>query len=269
MSSRFERRYPPARPNDGPALLVRFDQAGNLLCSGSEMVPDMGKVADTSPEALYLGDWNGIPVLAWQSAPTADNDQTLSGRSVDLRSVVANFPADWATVIGYGYQLLEFRRRCRFCTRCGNALAVGEMWSLACDSCPEQYWPPVSPAVLLLIHDDSGRILLAQKPGWGERWSILAGFVEPGESLEECCFRESVEEVGVEIEEPVYIGSQTWPFPHQLMVAFTARYRSGTIVPDPNELADARWFEPDKLPKLPPPHALSRQTIDQFLRNLP
>jgi len=209
MMTNFERRYPPTCPQEGPAWLIRFDAAGNLLRLESELVPDNGTVGDAPPGALYLGDWDGTPVMAWQSATNADNDQANPERSVDLRSVVANFPAEWATVIGYATQLLEFQRRCRFCTRCGGELANGEMWSRSCDSCHEQFWPPVSPAVLLLIYDDAGRLLLAQKPGWGERWSILAGFVEPGESLEECCFRESVEEVGVQIENPVYLGSQT------------------------------------------------------------
>ncbi|MFY7952968.1 MAG: NAD(+) diphosphatase [Armatimonadaceae bacterium] len=268
MTPRFERRYPPACCSDGPVWRVPFDSNGNLLRSGLQLAPDRGERTDVPSDALYIGDWEGSPVLAWKTADFTDNDQLGMPNSVDLRGVVANFPSEWATVVGYAFQLLEFRRRFRFCTQCGSELIPGEMWSRSCVSCKEQFWPPVSPAVLLLIHDEDGRILLAQKPGWGDRWSILAGFVEPGESLEECCFRESVEEVGVEIEEPIYVGSQPWPFPHQLMVAFTARYRSGSIVPDPGELADARWFPKDDLPKLPPPHALSRQTIDHFLRNV-
>lgn len=268
MNHPLERRYPPAKPRDGSAWLLRFDTEGNLRRDSSEASPDLGRTSQAPRDALYIGDVHGVPVLAWEEPVGADNDQTDREEGVDLRTVVATFPANWAATIGYAVQLLHFRREHRFCSRCGTELESGEMWSRQCPGCGRQFWPPVSPAVLLLIHDHDGNILLAQKPGWGERWSILAGFVEPGESLEECCRREAMEEVGVVIESPCYLGSQTWPFPHQLMVAFTARYVSGDIVPDPGELADARWFPVSNLPKLPPPHALSRQAIDTFLRNL-
>ena len=111
---------------------------------------------------------------------------------------------------------------------------------------------------------DGPRLLLAQKPGWGTRWSILAGFVEPGESLEECVRREVKEEVGLKVDKAVYAGSQPWPFPHQLMVGFTARYASGDIAADGVELERAAWFTHGALPDLPPAVSLSRQMIDAW-----
>jgi NAD+ diphosphatase len=103
--------------------------------------------------------------------------------------------------------------------------------------------------------------LLVHKPGWGKRYSIIAGFVEPGESLEGCVQREVREEVNVEISEISYIGSQPWPFPHQLMVGFIARYVSGEAQPDQQELDDIAWFHHDALPELPPSLSLARQII--------
>ena len=105
---------------------------------------------------------------------------------------------------------------------------------------------------------------MAQKPGWGTRWSILAGFVEPGESLEDCVRREVQEEVGVSLGAVAYAGSQPWPFPHQLMVGFTAEYAGGALNPDGAELERAAWFTRETLPDLPPPVSLSRQMIDAW-----
>ena len=128
-------------------------------------------------------------------------------------------------------------------------------------------YPLVTPAVLVLIEDDDRRTLLAQKDGWGNRFSVIAGFVEPGESLEQCCVREALEEVGVTVSDVRYVGSQPWPFPHQLMVAFRVRWVSGAIKRDQVELSDARWFSLDELPELPPPIALSRTLIQHWIDN--
>jgi NAD+ diphosphatase len=116
--------------------------------------------------------------------------------------------------------------------------------------------------VIVLIHDGGDRALLTTKSGWGKRYSLVAGFVEPGETLEACVAREVREEVGVEVEELRYVGSQPWPFPHQLMVGFMARYAGGEIAIDTAELTDAAWFSRDALPELPPPFSIARQIIE-------
>jgi NAD+ diphosphatase len=118
----------------------------------------------------------------------------------------------------------------------------------------------VTPAILVLVHDGD-RVLLTHKPGWGKRYSCIAGFVEPSESLEECVQREVSEEVGLEIADVSYVGSQPWPFPHQLMVGFTTRYVGGTIRLDERELDDAAWFHIDDLPEMPPPQSLAHYII--------
>ena len=124
------------------------------------------------------------------------------------------------------------------------------------------------PAVL--VHDGADRALLAHKPGWGKRYSILAGFVEPGESLEQCVVRETEEEIGVAVTDLVYVGSQPWPFPSQLMIGFTARCAASAdgddacLRLDEQELDHAAWFSANALPELPPPFSLSRQIIDAW-----
>ena len=107
---------------------------------------------------------------------------------------------------------------------------------------------------------------MVHKPGWGDRYSIFAGFVLPGESLEECVHREVAEESGVLVDELEYAGSQPWPFPHQLMIGFRAKYLSGDIEIDRDELDDARWFRAADLPQLPGELSLSRQMIDAWIK---
>jgi NAD+ diphosphatase len=161
--------------------------------------------------------------------------------------------------------MVAWQNDARFCPSCGQpTVAVDHDWGRVCGACGKVRYPPVSPAVLALIHDGD-RILMARKPGWGTRYSIFAGFVEPGESLEDCVRREVMEEAGVVVEGPVYKGSQPWPYPHQLMVGFFARYASGEVRIDETELDDARWFHVDQLPDIPPPLSLSRQLIDLWI----
>jgi NAD+ diphosphatase len=143
---------------------------------------------------------------------------------------------------------------------------LSEAWSRSCTNCTHIGYPPVTPAILVLVHDGE-RVLLAHQPGWGSRYSILAGFVEPGESLEECVRREVMEEVSIEITDITYIGSQPWPFPHQLMIGYIARYVSGEIRIQEQELDDAAWFHIDQLPELPSPISLSRQIVTKWVNS--
>ena len=122
---------------------------------------------------------------------------------------------------------------------------------------------------MVLITDGARRVLLARKPGWPPgRYSALAGFVEPGEMLEDTVARETREEVGVEVKNIRYFGSQPWPFPHSLMIAFTAEYAGGEVRPDGVEIEEARWFDADELPKLPPSISISRRLIDTITAEL-
>jgi NAD+ diphosphatase len=167
---------------------------------------------------------------------------------------------------GYAAQLLYWQRTSCFCGICGQRTeSVSGDWGKRCTNCGHTTYPRVSPAVLALIHDGE-RILLVHKPGFGDMYSIIAGFVEPGESLEECVQREVYEEVGVDVSAISYVGSQPWPFPHQLMIGYTAQYAGGEICIDTTELDVAQWFHVDALPSLPGPLSLSRQMIDAWAR---
>lgn len=164
-------------------------------------------------------------------------------------------------------QLVEWTRTHRFCGACGapTTRVPGER-AMRC-ACGHTAYPRISPAMMVLVKDGP-RILLARNAASppGGRMSALAGFLEAGESIEDAIHREVMEEVGLQVRDLRYFASQSWPFPHALMVAFTAEYASGDIRVDPAEIAEARWFGPgDALPELPPRQSVSRALIEANL----
>jgi NAD+ diphosphatase len=131
-----------------------------------------------------------------------------------------------------------------------------------CDQCGLNSYPRISPAVMVLVRRDN-ELLLARSPHFKPGvFSALAGFVEAGETLEQCAMREVKEEVGIEISHLRYFSSQSWPFPNSLMVAFFAEYAGGELTPDPNEIEAADWFTLDALPRLPDPVSIARRLIE-------
>lgn len=126
-------------------------------------------------------------------------------------------------------------------------------------------FPRISPAVIVLIERE-GEILLARSVRFAAgMYGLIAGFVEPGETLEETARREIMEEVGITVRDLTYVASQPWPFPNSLMVGFTAKWAGGEITPDSAEIEDARWFHPDALPVLPSKISIARRLVDEFL----
>lgn len=167
---------------------------------------------------------------------------------------------------GRALQLVDWERTHRFCGRCGTPTepARGER-AMACPACGLLAFPRVAPAIIVRV-TRGDEILLAHGRRFPSTiYSVLAGFVDPGESLEECVHREVGEEVGIEVGNLRYFGSQPWPFPHSLMVGFTAEWTSGELRPDPEEIADVGWFRADALPELPPTVSIARRLIDDWL----
>jgi NAD+ diphosphatase len=268
MRPRFQRRYPPAVPDDGPAYWLLFVGDDVLLAEEGPLSLLEGttmRLADAElPEARLLGTLDDRPVMFAALAPDTPLPQGL--RALGLRAVLAEADAELVALTGYAAQLVRWERTSRFCPVCTHPLQALDGWGKVCPNCRHSLYPPVSPAAIVLIHDGADGVLLTSKDGWGKRYSLVAGFVEPGETLEECVAREILEEVGVLVDDIRYVGSQPWPFPHQLMVGFTARYAGGEIAIDTSELVDARWFTRDSLPELPPPFSISRQIIELWRR---
>jgi NAD+ diphosphatase len=217
-----------------------------------------------------LGDRDGVflgvrddGTSLW--AVEADDGADLA----DLRASVPSLSDDVAGLFAYAQSLLHWHRTHRFCGRCGAALrSIEAGFARVCEN-DHLVHPRTDPVVIMLVVDGD-RVLLGRQPSWPEgRFSALAGFVEPGESLEAAVAREVREEAGVEVGEVRYRASQPWPFPASLMIGFEADYAGGDVDVGEDELEDARWFERSELEGgdliLPPRTAIARRLIEAWL----
>ena len=262
---------PPAERNE-PALWFAFHRGEMLIVQSEDeaQLPcclDLSELGLSTVRSLYLGTYGGkhCYVSELEHANALPDGHELQG----LRALFGNVDETLAALAGRAFQIMEWDRNHQYCSRCGTPTeARREERSRACPKCKYTTYPPISPAIMVLI--TRGReILLARKPEWvPKRFSALAGFVEPGETLEDTVRRETHEEVGVEIENLRYFGSQPWPFPHSLMIAFTADYASGEVRPDGVEIEEARFFDVEQLPNLPQGISISRRMIDTVAAKL-
>jgi NAD+ diphosphatase len=212
-----------------------------------------------------VGLWNGAYCrAAWvPKDAAAPAGHAFKG----MRGLFGRLDEPMLAVAGRAFQIADWARTHRFCGVCGQpmARAPGER-AMKC-ACGHVAYPRISPAMMVLVKRGPA-ILLARNVAVpaGGRMSALAGFLEPGESIEDAIHREVREEVGVEVKDLRYFASQSWPYPHSLMIAFTAEYAGGELVCDPAEIAEARWFGPgDALPELSPGQSISRALIDANL----
>ncbi len=240
-----------------------------LPADAPEMVFPHGKAADFGhpKDALLVGTWQGLPYHAAEidAPPTS-----LGGELTPLRRIFGLAGAEAFALAGRAIQLLDWQKNHRHCGRCGTLTMrrAGE-FAMECPACGLLAYPRLAPAVMVLIRRGD-ELLLARGPHFSPGvFSALAGFVEPGETLEQCAVREVREEVGIEIANLRYFDSQPWPFPHSLMVAFFADYAGGTLDPDPAEIEAAAWFSRAALPLLPDPISIARQLIDAASRITP
>ncbi len=185
---------------------------------------------------------------------------------LSLRHLAALLEPTLFGVAGRALHAADWLTTSRFCGRCGTRTErVDGERSVACPTCKLRIYPRISPAIITLVRKGDLALLASNAKFPGVFYSTLAGFSDIGESLEETLVREVREEVGVEVGNVRYFGSQPWPFPNSLMIAFTAQWVSGEIVIDPSELSDAKWFAPDALPVVPPPLSIARQLIDAWV----
>ena len=210
-----------------------------------------------------FGYYDSIPCFLG----TIDPSQHIPSMSpVSLRALFGAVDEDYFSLAGRALQILHHTREHRYCSRCGAAMEnrSGEL-ARFCPGCGFICFPRISPAVIMSVIRDE-HILLGRGPHFTkDMYSTLAGFVEPGETLEEAVCREVKEETDISIDQVSYVTSQPWPFPHSVMIGFTARYRTGDILIDTKELEDARWFHYRDLPKLPSQITIARLLIDNFI----
>lgn len=193
------------------------------------------------------------------------------GAAVDLFSLFGRTSEDDWLVAGRAVQLVEWARTHRYCGRCGETtvMAANER-AMKCPRCNLMSFPRLAPAMITLVTrgepgPDQEALLARGVQFRAPMYSCLAGFVEPGETLEGAVIREVREEVGVKVGSVRYVGSQPWPFPHSLMLGFRAQWVSGDIVCDPAEIMDANWYRKDDLPSIPPGISIARKLIDAWL----
>ena len=183
-----------------------------------------------------------------------------------LRKLYGALDEETFWVAGRAFQIMDWDRTHQYCGRCGSPTKnKAEERAKVCLTCGAVSFPRMSPAIIVAVVRDK-TILLAHAAKFpGAMFSVLAGFVEPGESLEDCVRREVKEESGIEIKNIRYFGSQPWPFPNSLMVGFTAEYSGGEIRMDEKEILDAGWFAADNLPTIPDKISIARKLIDWFV----
>jgi len=217
----------------------------------------------------FLGTLDGAPCYSGELAGEAGPEGT-SFRA--LRPLLSVLPEEIFSLAGRAFQIMDWDRTHQYCGKCGGVTGPleGERGRV-CAGCGLHFFPRVTPAVIVAVVRD-GKILLAQSSRFPAAfYSVLAGFVEPGETFEECVRREIREEVGIEVEDLRYFGSQPWPFPHSLMVGFTASFAGGDLVLEEKEIVRAGWFGPEEVLALRIPHhrTIARRLIDRFLAKFP
>lgn len=226
---------------------------------------EFGELGLSAVREQYLGTLEGIHCYSVELEEGAEAPEGTE--FLDLRGAHAKLSERCFSLVNKAVQVMEWDRTNQFCSRCGTAtLPMPGERGKKCPNCGELFYPRISPAVIVLIKKEN-EILLARSPNFPPGlYGLVAGFVEPGESAEAAVVREIREEVGIEVRNINYFGTQAWPFPNSLMIGFTAEYESGEIQPDGVEIEDAGWFSAEGLPVLPGKISISRKLIDHFLQ---
>lgn len=254
----------------GPAHLVRREPQAQIAFQGADE-PVIAALDES--ELVLLGRFQGQRcVLAL--LPAESPFQPVGTEYEELRPLLSLLPDEQAQLLTYARALQLWRARQRFCGVCGaptRPRSAGHVMACTNSACASEFFPRIDPAIIVLV-SDGARALLGRQKSWPPgRYSALAGFVEPGESLEQAVAREVEEETGTRVDEVTYFSSQPWPFPASLMVGFHARARAGAITLD-GELEDARWFDLDQLANapahlLPPPFTIARRLLEAWFQS--
>ncbi|MFA7172776.1 MAG: NAD(+) diphosphatase [Kiritimatiellia bacterium] len=193
-----------------------------------------------------------------------------TAHTINIRQLFDLAGAEAFALAGRALQLLFWSQTHQYCGKCGALLKKGLVErAMRCEPCGLDFYPRINPVVITLIHKDES-LLLARRtdPGFNHFWSIVAGFVEAGESLEQAVQREIMEEVGITVKNIRYVTSQQWPFPNNLMIGFFAEYDSGEVQPDGEEIAEAHWFTQENLPRTPARVSIASRLIEKFFNEL-
>ncbi|OOE86277.1 NAD(+) diphosphatase [Salinivibrio sharmensis] len=242
------------------AVYVCAVTKGKLWLPNGELpcIP-LSKLPFSGGDIVTVGDYQHTPVVgAFNCNPMLPDNEMAS-----LRDLLPCLSADLFALVGRAVQLDYMRQQQAYCGRCGQHtefdIQAVAMW---CSCCQRHDYPRVSPCVIVAVRDDK-RLLLAQHPRHKTgMYTVIAGFVEPGETLEQCVAREVEEETGIQVKNIRYMDSQPWAFPSNLMMGFLAEYAGGELRPDYEELTDAQWFDCNALPPVAPKGTIARRLIE-------
>jgi NAD+ diphosphatase len=248
--------------------------AEKLLANVVQPTPIIGNWGNLSfahayrEQAVQIGHYDGKPCYLIDMGNECVEEVSL--QAVSLRTVLMECEAGLFAMAARAWQIALFLRTHRFCGQCGSTMQSID-WEMAvqCSRCYHRCYPRISPCIIVAItHED--KILLAQGKLQKERnmFSILAGFVESGETLEQAVHREVKEEVGVAVKNLRYFSSQPWPFPHSLMVGFLADFAGGEITVDGHEILEAYWYKHDELPQIPPKFSIAGKMIQHAVMEM-
>ncbi len=248
--------------DDTTVLRLCFRNAELLVSeSGTQPVATLSAI---SGAAVVVGRWNSQLIAV--ERVEIDALVPEGSRWAGLRSLFGVMPDDLVAIAGRACQIADWDRTHRYCGVCATPTTrEANERARRCPACGHTAYPRISPAMMCLVTRDD-EILLARNVNFpAGRYSALAGFLEAGESIEDAVHREVEEEVGIKVSNLRYFSSQSWPFPHSLMIAFTAEYAGGALTPNGHEIAEASWFDADNLPQLPPRISIARALIDDTL----
>ena len=269
MPTRFEIGYRPEPDVAQTAYWFAFKGSDLLVDTSSgrvsvPLVADAGSSPIQGEQPLFLGRLNGAPCFAVALGSQGTDGTALAQRG--LRSLFGELDDALFAVALRAAHLLRWDATHRFCGRCGTSTVDhADERAKHCPACGLVAYPRISPAVIVAVRRGDRLLLARNARRSGRMFSILAGFVEVGETLEEAVQREVREEVGIEVRNVCYFGSQPWPFPDSLMLGFTAEHAAGEIRMDPSEIAEADWFRVDEFPEIPGRISISRALIDAFV----